>query len=100
MALGLAERVLDMNYPVVVFLNVRAVTLANKKIPQHTGGLSDKNPHDMLTALMDKGAQVYVCPSCTEQAGLDIDDRLEGTKPGSKELIEIMMAPTSKIMNY
>jgi predicted peroxiredoxin len=100
MALGLAERVLDMDYPVVVFLNVRAVVLANKNIPQHTGGLSGKTPHDMLKLLMEKGAQVYVCPTCTEQAGLSLDDRLEGIKPGSKELIKLIMAPTSKIMNY
>jgi predicted peroxiredoxin len=100
MALGLAKRIADGGGTVVVFLNVRAVSLASKNVPPATGGLSGKTAHEMLKALVDAGADVYLCPSCTKQAGLNMEDRIEGVKPGSQAFLDVLMAPGTRVMSY
>ena len=100
MALGLAQGMLDDGHHVVVFLNVRAATLANSNIPQHTEAMTGLTAHEMIARLIDGGARVFVCPGCTRQAGLDIDDRIEGVEPGSPELRQILMAPGTRIMSF
>ncbi len=84
----------------IVFLNVRAVTIANKKVPQHKGAITGKTAAELIKELLDDGARVFVCPTCTKQAGLDIDDRLEGIEPGGPEFRKLLMAPNTKIISY
>lgn len=100
MAFGYANAVLDAGHDVVLFLNVRAVTLANADIPQHTEGLRGQTAREELAALMDQGARVFVCGRCTAQAGLSTDAWIDGVEPGGAELIAIQMAPTTSIMSY
>ena len=100
MAFTYADKVLDTGHPVVVFLNVRAVRLADRNIPHHRGGLSGKAPAEMLKSLMAKGATVYVCPSCTTQAGMTKADWIDGVKAGGPDTIEVQMAQTTKVMSY
>lgn len=100
MALGFARRVQDTGADVVVFLNVRAVTLANKDVPQHVEAMSGKTAHEMIAEIISDGGRVFVCPGCTEQAGLDLDDRIDGVEPGGPELLAIITAPGTRIMSY
>ena len=100
MAFGYANAVLGAGYDVVLFLNVRAVTLANADIPQHVEGLRGQTARQELTSLMDRGARVFVCGNCTEQVGLSADDWIDGVERGGSELIAIQMAPTTSIMSY
>lgn len=100
MALGYASKVLDLGHPVVVFLNVRAVRLADKNTPGAPGALSGKTPAELLQGLMQSGATVYVCPSCTKAAGLSDDDWIDGVKAGGPETIEVQMAPSTRVMSY
>ncbi|MGF1562999.1 MAG: DsrE family protein [Geminicoccaceae bacterium] len=100
MALGFAKGMHNDGHKVVVFLNVRAVSLASKKVPQHTAALSGKTPHEMIRDLSAEGVRVFVCPSCTKQAGLSFDDLIEGAEPGSPEYRQIVMAPGTRIMTY
>jgi predicted peroxiredoxin len=100
MALGFARNVQDTGTDVVVFLNVRAVTLANQDVPQHVEAMSGKTAHQMLAEIISEGGRVFVCPGCTEQAGLDIDDRVDGIEPGGPEFLAIVTAPGTRIMSY
>lgn len=100
MALGFARKVQDTGTDVVVFLNVRAVTLANQGVPQHAQAMSGKTAHQMLAEIISEGGRVFVCPGCTEQAGLDIDDRVDGIEPGGPEFLAIVTAPGTRIMSY
>jgi len=100
MALGFADKVLDMGHPVAVFLNVRAVTLGNRKVPQHVEAATGKTGHQMLQALMAKGARIFLCPGCTQQAGLSVEDRLEGVQLGGLEMRQLLMQPATKVMSY
>lgn len=100
MAFGYANAVLDAGHDVAMFLNVRAVTLANADIPQHTEGLRGQTAREELDALMERGARVFVCGPCTEQAGLSPDNWIEGVEMGGPDLIAIQMAPGTAVMSY
>jgi len=100
MALGFARKVQDAGAEVVVFLNVRAVTLANQNVPQHVEAMSGKTAHEMLAEIISEGGRVFVCPGCTEQAGLDIANRIDGVEPGGPEFLAIVTAPGTRIMSY
>lgn len=100
MAFSYAEKVLSAGYPVVLFLNVRAVRLADKKMPQEKDPSSGNTAAESLKALMKAGATVYVCPSCTKRAGMTKERWLAGVKPASMETISVHMAENTKVMSY
>jgi predicted peroxiredoxin len=100
MALHYADRVLETGYPVTLFLNVRAVTLADGTIPQHTPGVTETSPHDRLRSLLDRGATIYACKQCSKQAGVDEGDWLDGIEPGGPDLVHLQMDPDTKVMTY
>lgn len=84
----------------VVFLNVRAVGAANTEVPQHTTAATDQTPQELIAALLADGARVFLCGGCTEQAGLSLDDRIDGVEPAGRELLEIMAASDTTVISY
>ena len=100
MAMNFARRIQEDGGNVVVFLNVRAVAFANRNVPQHTQAATGKTPHERIKEIIDSGGEVYLCPGCTEQAGLELDDRIDGVKVGGPEFRAILMAPDTRIMSY
>ena len=100
MAFGYANKVMDQGHEVVVFLNVRAVKLAHRSIPQPVEPQRGLTAREELTALMERGARVFLCPSCTVQAGMSRDDWIDGVVAGGPELIALQMDPLSMIVSY
>lgn len=100
MALDYANKVREAGYPVVVFLNVRGVRVADKNFPPDRHGPGDKTPKELLEHLIAAGATVYVCPMCSENAGMSQADWIEGSKPGGPEVMKIQMAPATKVISY
>ena len=100
MALAYAGKVRDAGYPVVVFLNVRGVRVADKNFPPDQRGLGNKTPKELLEDLIAKGVTVYVCPMCSDNAGMTQADWIDGTKPGGAETVKAQMAPATKVMSY
>ena len=100
MALTYAGKAKEAGFPVVVFLNVRGVHVADKNYPADKKGPGGKTPKELLEDLIAKGVTVYVCPMCSTHAGLKQADWVEGSKPGGPETIKIQMAPTTKVMSY
>jgi predicted peroxiredoxin len=100
MALHYANAVLEAGYPVTLFLNVRAVTLADKTIPQHTPALMEETSHNRMRSLLERGATIYACKQCSVQAGVNEDNWLEGIEPGDIDLVEFQMDPNTKVMTY
>ncbi|MBK8907597.1 MAG: DsrE family protein [Rhodospirillales bacterium] len=99
MALTYAGKVRSMGYPVVVFLNVKGVRLANKAGTQEPGQ-DGVPPRDKLIKLINDGATVHVCQMCTKAAGMSQTDWIEGTKPGNEETIRIQMGEHTKVISY
>lgn len=96
MALALAKKIQDQGSPVAVFFNVRAVRFADK-----TGAVEDaEGTQALVRDLMKDGATVFVCPMCSERAGMTPDRWLDGSGPGSLETITILMDPATRIMSY
>lgn len=101
MGLGIVRKYVQTTHaPAVVFLNVRAVALANSAVPQHTGALAKKDFHSLLHELIAEGVKVYVCGECTKQAGLSVDNRLQGVEIGGKALLELLADPDTNVLSY
>lgn len=80
--------------PVAIWLNVRAVYLADKKRPSHVHGLmreDNKSIQDMLTAFMADGGKVIMCSACSKAAGLTKDDYIDGVEMGTWPVVESIL---------
>jgi len=90
--------------PVVIWMNVRAVYLADKKRPSHVHGLMrDQNMsiQDMLAAFMKDGGVVLMCQACSAAAGLTKEDYIDGVQMGNWELVEgYLFDPNVKTLSW
>lgn len=77
--------------PVVIWMNVRAVYLADKKRASHIHGLMAEkgaSVQDMLAEFIADGGKVLMCQACSAAAGLTIDDYIDGVEMGSWPVVE------------
>ena len=84
------ERAQKAGHDTAIWLNVRAVYLADKKRPGNIHGLmADKGVsiQDMLTAFIADGGTVMMCGACSKAAGLTLNDYIDGVVMGSPELV-------------
>jgi predicted peroxiredoxin len=90
--------------PVAIWLNVRAVYLADKKRPSHVHGLmrkQDKSIQDMLAAFIKDGGTVIMCQACSQAAGLTKDDYIEGVRMGNWKLVSsFLFDPKVKSLSW
>lgn len=90
--------------PVAIWLNVRAVYLADKKRPSHVHGLMAENGtsiQDMLTAFIADGGQVIMCAACSKAAGLTEADYIDGVTMGSWPVVEgLLFDPDVKTLAW
>lgn len=101
MGLAIArEYVRTIHAPAVVFLNVRPVALADSTVPRHTGALAKKDFHSLLREPIGEGVKVSVRGECTKQAGLSVDNRIEGVEIGGKALLERLADPNTNAWSY
>ncbi|PIE12768.1 MAG: hypothetical protein CSA70_08705 [Rhodobacterales bacterium] len=85
------QKSLKNGHDTAIWLNVRAVYLADKKRASHVHGLMAKDGtsiQDMLKAFMADGGTVIMCGACTKAAGLSKTDYIDGIKMGNWELVE------------
>lgn len=99
------EKVLKQGHkPVAIWLNVRAIYLADKKRPSHVHGLmkeQGQSIQDMLTAFMKDGGTVIACMACSQAAGLTKSDFIDGVKMGNPELVKgILFDPSVKTLSW
>ncbi len=101
MALGQATKALEKGYKVTIHLNTRAVFIASKAFASDHNGASGKSLEDMLKTLLDKGAQVLMCPMCTKKAGLTKDDLIEGVIMGGPDItLKAMTADHTAVISF
>lgn len=99
------EKVLKRGHkPVAIWLNVRAVYLADKKRPSHVHGLMrDKGQsiHDMLQAFIKSGGSVIACAACSKAAGLKQSDYIDGVQMGTPDLVMgLLFNPAVKTLSW
>lgn len=90
--------------PVAIWLNVRAVYLADKKRASHTHGVmkeKGKTVQDMLADFIKDGGQVIACQACSKAAGLKKADYIEGITMGSQDLVlGTLFDPSVKTLSW
>ncbi|NVK97074.1 DsrE family protein [Ruegeria pomeroyi] len=85
------QRALKSGYDTAIWLNVRAVYLADKKRPSHIHGLmagQGATIQDMLSAFIADGGTVLMCGACSKAAGLTQADYIDGVTMGSWPVVE------------
>ena len=90
--------------PVAIWMNVRAVYLADKKRASHVHGLmreSNMSIQDMLAAFIKDGGTVIMCQACSKAAGLTQADYIDGVTMGDWATIEsILFDPNVKTLSW
>ncbi len=81
MAIGFGGNQMKLGHPLSIFLNDRAVVIASQA---NAGAFGEQQA--ALKALVEKGANVIVCPMCMKHYGVAEADLLPGLKVGSPEL--------------
>lgn len=102
MAIGFSTKVLTMKkIPVTIFLNVNAVRIADKNIPEHKHA-NGKSLKEMLSAFMKAGGQVIVCPMCMKNVGgLSKDDLIGGVVVGGPDVTwPALFADDTTVLSY
>ena len=99
------EKVLKRGHkPVAIWLNVRAIYLADKKRPSHVHGLmKDKGQsiQDMLQAFVQDGGVVIACAACSQAAGMTEEDFIEGVQMGNPDLVMgLLFDPQVKTLSW
>lgn len=85
------QRSLANGYDTAIWLNVRAVYLAEKDRPSHIHGLMAEEGttiQDMLTAFIADGGTVIMCSACSAAAGLTQEEYIDGVTMGSWPVVE------------
>ncbi|MDX2483910.1 MAG: DsrE family protein [Pseudodonghicola sp.] len=85
------QKSLKNGHDTAIWLNVRAVYLADKKRASHVHGLMAEQGtsiQDMLKAFMADGGTVIMCGACSTAAGLTEEDYIEGVEMGTWPLVE------------
>ncbi len=101
MALAQAGVAAQRGHAVTVFLNVRAVHLADRDAVQGTFAPSGRTAAEQLAALMERGHTVLVCGTCMRVAGMTAEDLIEGAQISSPDLVfGAFAAPGAVVISY
>ncbi|MEM8602758.1 MAG: DsrE family protein [Cyanobacteria bacterium P01_H01_bin.121] len=88
MAITMATKAAQQSdQPVILFLSVRGVYIADRERLPATEGNSDLNIHEKLQALVAAGGQVIACPNCAGEAGLTQADLVDGVILGEPGVV-------------
>lgn len=76
-ALRMALDSLNNGHPVIIYLSIDGVKLANKS-----------SPNTMLQKVIVKGGEVWVCPTSLKEAGFTSDNLIQGVELYNYQLLE------------
>jgi len=101
MALAQANTAAGRGHPITVFLNVRAVYLADADAKQGTFGPTGKTPAELLSALIAKGHKVLVCGTCMRAGGVGKGDLIGGAEVANPDkTFGAMTVPGTITLSY
>jgi predicted peroxiredoxin len=98
MAMQLANHALDDGRAVTLFFNVRGVEVAAKSCPDAAFG-AEPLPA-MLAKLVERGANVQVCPHCMKVRGIGEDDLVDGAEVTTREKLFGQLAGNTAVFSY
>lgn len=102
MAVGMSTKILQKKkIPVTIFLNVDAVRLADKNIPQNKYA-NGKTVTEMLSGFIKAGGKVIVCPMCMKNVGGMVQgDLIDGVVLGGPDVtFPALLADDTTVISY
>ena len=99
MALQLAGHALDDQRSVVLFFNVRGVNVPTRQLPD-TLAFGHTPIKELLVSLMERGAEVHVCPHCMEALGVEAGDLIDGAQVTDRELLFAHLKGNTSVFTY
>jgi predicted peroxiredoxin len=99
MALQLAGHALDDGREAVLFFNVRGVQVPTRGLPEDLA-FRAKPIKKLLTDLIDRGAEVHVCPHCMKALNVAVGDLLPGARVTNREMLFSKLGPNTVVFSY
>ena len=99
MALQLAGHALDDERKVVLFFNVRAADIPTKTFPG-TIAFKDEPIKALLADLIDRGAEVHVCPHCMQALAVNPDALIKGAQVTDREALFSNLTSNTIVFTY
>ncbi|MBP7577690.1 MAG: DsrE family protein [Candidatus Obscuribacter sp.] len=100
MALKLTNAVQKRRVPVVLFLDLEGVRLADKRQPQNLRWGSSEPVSTYFDAFVKDGGKILVCPHCAPATGLDSNNLRENARIATEDELGEMVVNADKIMDY
>lgn len=102
MAIMFSTKVLTQKkIPVTLFLNIEAVRIVDKNIPEHKH-VSGNSLKEMLASFMKAGGRVLVCPMCMKNVGgLSAKDLIKEVEVGGpNKTWPALFADNTTVLSY
>jgi predicted peroxiredoxin len=99
MALQLAGHALDDGRHLVLFFNVRGVEIPTRELSDSLA-FKDRPIKELLSDLIDRGAEVHVCPHCMAALGVEADDLVKGAVVTDREKLFSRVGPNTSVFTY
>jgi len=99
MALQLAGHALDDGREVVLFFNVRSVDIPTKGFSENLA-FKDQPIKGLLKSLLERGAQVHVCPHCMMAMGIDSHDLIPGAQVTDRDKLFSKITTNTVVFTY
>ena len=100
MALTLAGFSMDEGYKVALFFNVKSTGTPTLEFPDDYGYKDHPPLKQQLTALMERGAEVHVCPVCMKDMDIEEEDLMEGAFVTSKPKLFANLGSNTVVFTY
>ena len=100
MAMKLAGFSLDEDRRVVMFFNVRGVRVPTQAFSDTLSFKDDKTIKAQLASLIDRGAEVHVCPICMKALDVQEGDLVEGAQVTTRPKLFSTIGPGTTVFTY
>lgn len=100
MAMKLAGFALDEGRKVVLFFNVKGVTLPTTSFPDDFAFQKDQPIKQQLETLIDRGVDVHVCPVCMAPLGIKDSDLMAGANVTTRPSLFRQIGPGTTVFTY
>ena len=100
MAMKLAGFSLDEGREVVLFFNVKGVHVPTASFADDFAFESESPIKEQLASLIDRGADVHVCPICMKALNVEEADLVEGAHVTTRPKLFATIGPNTAVFSY
>lgn len=100
MAMKLAGFSVDEGRRVVIFFNVKGVTVPTNNLPDDLAFQEDTPLKEQLATLIQRGVDVHVCPICMKALGVNESDLIDGAKVTTRPSLFANIGSDTAVFTY